>query len=71
MFDAMLPPMLLQSENLLRLAKLDLANKDAPTALMQASAANIKNLVSVGQNRSMRLYFLAHAPDHALSLIHI
>ena len=32
---------------------------------MQASAANIKNLVSVGQNRSMRLYFLAHPPDHA------
>ena len=65
LFDAMLPPMSLQSENLLRLAKLDLANKDAPTALMQASAANIKNLVSVGQNRSMRLYFLAHPPDHA------
>lgn len=65
LFDAMLPPMSLHSENLLRLAKLDLANKDAPTALMQASAANIKNLVSVGQNRSMRLYFLAHPPDHA------
>lgn len=59
LFDAMLPQMSLQSKNLLHLAKLDLANKDAPTALMQASTANIKNLVSVGQNRSMRLYFLA------------
>ena len=64
LFDSMLPPTSLQSDNLLRLAKLDLANKDAPTALMQASAANIKNLVSVGQNRSMRLYFLAHPTDY-------
>ena len=60
LFDAMDPPAALQSENLLRLAQLDLAGKDAPTALMQASAADIRNLVSVGQNRSMRLYFLAH-----------
>ena len=64
LFDSMLPPTSLQSDNLLRLAKLDLANKDAPTALMQASAANIKNLVSIGQNRSMRLYFLAHPTDY-------
>ena len=63
LFDAMMPPSSLQSKNLLRLADLDLADKDAPTALMQASAANIRNLVSVGQNRSMRLYFLAH-PHH-------
>ena len=60
LFDRTLPPASLQSENLLRLANLDLAGKDAPVALMQASAANIRNLVSVGQNRSMRLYFLAH-----------
>ncbi len=47
LFDSMLPPNSLQSDNLLQLAKLDLANKDAPTALMQASAANIKNLASM------------------------
>ena len=57
-------PSMLRSENLLKLANLDLANHDAPTALMQASAADIANLVSVGQNRSMRLYFLAIPPDH-------
>ena len=65
LFDAMSPPASLQSENLLRLANLDLVGKDAPAALMLASAANIKNLVSVGQNRSMRLYFLAHPWEYA------
>ena len=60
LFDSRSPPSSLQSENLLRLANLDLDGKDAPVALMQVSAANIRNLVSVGQNRSMRLYFLAH-----------
>ena len=30
-----------------------------PTALLEVSAAAIENLVSVGQNRSMRLYFAA------------
>ena len=64
LFDSMLPPTLIQSDNLLRLVKLDLANKDAPTVLMQASGANIKNLVSIGQNRSMRLYFFAHPTDY-------
>ena len=49
----------LNSPNLLRLAQLDLSNLDAPSALMKASAARVSNLVSVGQNRSMRLYFLA------------
>ena len=58
-YDAARPPAGLRSANLLRLAQLDLAGKDAPTALMEVSAAAIENLVSVGQNRSMRLYFLA------------
>jgi len=58
-YDSARPPAGLRSENLLRLAQLDLAGKDAPTALMEVSAAAIQNLVSVGQNRSMRLYFLA------------
>ena len=49
----------LNSDNLLRLARLDLQGLDAPSALMKVSAAQINNLVSVGQNRSMRLYFLA------------
>ena len=49
----------LTSSNLLRLAQLDMNNMDAPSALMKASAARVSNLVSVGQNRSMRLYFLA------------
>ena len=57
------PPML-QSENLLKLAGLKLAGCDAPSALMKASAADIANLVSVGQNRSMRLYYLAIPTDH-------
>ena len=59
LFNAARPQTTIQSKNLLRLAKLPLAGKDAPTALMQVSAAGIKNLVSVGQNRSMRLYYLA------------
>ena len=42
LFDSMLPPTSLQSDNLLRLAKLDLANKDAPTALMQAAPPTSK-----------------------------
>ena len=58
------PPSMLRSENLLKLASLDLADHDAPTALMQVSAADIANLVSVGQNRSMRLYYLAIPQDH-------
>lgn len=59
LFDAARPQSVIRSENLLKLARLSLAGKDAPTALMQVSAAGIENLVSVGQNRSMRLYFLA------------
>ena len=59
LFNAARPQPAIRSKNLLRLAKLPLAGKDAPTALMQASAAGIRNLVSVGQNRSMRLYYLA------------
>lgn len=55
---------MLRSETLLKLAGLDLEHHDAPTALMQVSAADIANLVSVGQNRSMRLYYLAIPPDH-------
>lgn len=62
-YDASRPPASLHSENLLRLARLDLAGKDAPTALLEVSAAAIENLVSVGQNRSMRLYFLALPVD--------
>ena len=50
---------LLNSENLSRLATLELRGMDAPSALMKVSAAGIRHLVSVGQNRSMRLYFLA------------
>ncbi len=57
-------PSMLRSENLLKLANLDLAHCDAPSALMKASAADIDNLVSVGQNRSMRLYYLAIPTDH-------
>ena len=53
------PPPVMLSQNLLKLVELDLAGKDAPTALLEVSAAAIENLVSVGQNRSMRLYFLA------------
>lgn len=59
LFNAARPQPAIRSKNLLSLAKLPLAGKDAPTALMQVSAAGIKNLVSVGQNRSMRLYYLA------------
>lgn len=55
---------MIRSENLLKLASLDLADHDAPSALMQASAADIANLVSVGQNRAMRLYFLAIPHNH-------
>ena len=59
LFDDSRPPPTLRSPNMMRLAGLRLASKDVPTALLEASAANITNLVSVGQNRSMRLYFLA------------
>ena len=63
LFDAARPPPSLRSRNMMRLATLDLADKDAPTALLEASSADIVNLVSVGQNRSMRLYFLARPDD--------
>ena len=63
-FSKAQPPSMLQSENLLKLADLELADYDAPTALMQVSAADIANLVSVGQNRSMRLYYLAIPQNH-------
>lgn len=59
LFDEASPPPALRSSNMMRLAGLQLAGKDAATALLEASTANIANLVSVGQNRSMRLYFLA------------
>lgn len=62
-YDSAKPPAGLRSGNLLRLAQLDLSRKDAPSALMAVSAAAIENLVSVGQNRSMRLYFLALPVD--------
>ena len=58
-YDRKRPPAGMRSQKFLRLAELDLAGKDAPTALLEVSAAAIENLVSVGQNRSMRLYFLA------------
>ena len=57
------PPML-QSKNLLRLASLNLTDCDAPSALMRASAADITDLVSVAQNRSMRLYYMAIPQNH-------
>jgi hypothetical protein len=57
-------PSMLQSDNLLRLASLNLTDCDAPSALMRASAADITNLVSVAQNRSMRLYYLAIPQTH-------
>ncbi len=53
------PPTGMLSQNFLNLRELDLAGKDAPTALLEVSAVAIENLVAVGQNRSMRLYFLA------------
>lgn len=59
LFDESRPPPTLRSPNMMRLAGIRLAGKDVPTALLEASTANIANLVSVGQNRSMRLYFLA------------
>ena len=58
-YDRKRPPTCMLSQNLLNLAELDLAGKDVPTAHLEISAAAIENLVSVGQNRSMRLYFLA------------
>ena len=64
LFSEAQSPSMLRSENLLKLASLDLAHCDAPSALMKASAADIANLVSVGQNRSMRLYYLAIPSDH-------
>ena len=64
LFSKAQSPSMLQSENLLKLANLDLAPCDAPSALMRASAADIANLVSVGQNRSMQLYYLAIPTDH-------
>ena len=42
------PPKGMLSQNLLKLAELDLAGKDAPAALLGVSAAAIENLVSVG-----------------------
>lgn len=51
--------------NLTQLVELDFTKLDAPSALMKASAAKIKNLVLVGQNRSMRLCFLALPKDTA------
>jgi len=59
LFDETRPQPTLRSPNMMRLAGLKLAGKDVPTALLEASTAKISNLVSVGQNRSMRLYFLA------------
>lgn len=59
LFDDSRPPPTLRSPNMMRLAGLRLAGKDVPTALLEASAANITNLVSVGHNRSMWLCFLA------------
>jgi len=59
LFDSRRPPAALRSENMTRLANLQLDGKDAPTALLEVSAAEISNLVLIGQNRSMRLYFLA------------
>jgi hypothetical protein len=50
-------------ENLTRLLQLDFGGLDAPSALMLASSAKIKNLVSVGQSQSMRLYYLALPAD--------
>ena len=47
------------SQNLLKFAELDLAGEDAPKALLEVSAAAIENLISVWQNSSMRVYFLA------------
>jgi len=48
-YDRKRPPTGMLSQNLLKLAELDLAGKDAPTALLEVSAAAIENLVSVGQ----------------------
>ena len=58
-YDRKRPPTGMLSQNLLKIAELDLADKDALTAVLEVSAAAIEKLVSVGQNRSMRLYFLA------------
>lgn len=57
-FTPNIPAIELLSANLIRLAELDFTNLDAPTALMRASMAKIENLVSVGQNRSSKLYFM-------------
>ena len=46
-------------KNLTKLVELNFSQMDAPSALMKASTAKVGNLVSVGQTRSMRLYFLA------------
>ena len=54
-YDRKRPPTCMLSQNLLKLAELDLAGEDAPTALLEVSAAAIENLISVGQNSSMRL----------------
>lgn len=53
----------IKSGNLRRLADLSLAGKDAPAALMEVSAAKIKNLVSIRQSRSMRLYYLTQPKE--------
>ena len=58
-YDRKRPPTCMLSQNLVKLAELDLAGEDAPTALLEVSAAAIENLISVGQNSSMRVYFLA------------
>jgi hypothetical protein len=63
LFDETRPSPTLLSPNMMRLASLKLAEKDTPAALLEASTANIANLVSVGQNRSMQLYFLALPPE--------
>ena len=42
------PPTDMLTQNLLKRALLDLAGKDAPTALLEVSVAAIENLVSVG-----------------------
>jgi hypothetical protein len=57
-FTPNIPAIELLPANLIRLAELDFTNLDAPTALMRASMAKIENLISVGQNRSSKLYFM-------------
>ena len=56
-YDRKRPPTGMLSQNLLKLAELDLPAR-MRRQRFSVSAAAIENLVSVGQNRSMRLYFL-------------